>query len=53
MKVDVREAATKGGDKMTQVPQKMEYAIYTLKNIIKDTVNDSQVLHNIETFLTA
>jgi len=51
--VDVRDAASRGGDKMMQVPQRMEYAIYTLKNIFKDTANDSQVLRKIEGFLTA
>ena len=52
MKTDIRNA-TLDRKQMTEVPKKMEYAIYTLKNIVKDTSNDSQVLHKIETFLKA
>lgn len=49
---DIR-AANSSPQKMAQLPTKTEYAIYTLKNIIKDTSNDSQVINKIEAFLKA
>jgi hypothetical protein len=52
MKVDIREAAKIGGDKMINVPQKMEYSIYTLKSIVKDAFTEGQIVKNITNFLT-
>lgn len=54
-KTDIREAtrlAQEGKvDALQQIPTKMEYAIYTLKNILKDAANDSQIISKITTFL--
>lgn len=51
MKADIREASLSKG-KMEEIPTQVEYAIYTLKSILKDTANNSQIVKKIEDFLT-
>jgi hypothetical protein len=53
IKVDIRDAAERGRKGMPLIPKKTDYVIYTVKNIIKDTNNDSQVLQKFINFLKA
>lgn len=51
IKVDVRKSAESPKD-MAKVPTKMEYAIYTVQNIMKDAGNNSQIVKKIEDFIS-
>lgn len=50
IKVDVRKSM-ENRKEMAKVPTKMEYAIYTVQNIMKDAGNNSQILKKIEDFI--